>query len=151
MNFKNLAAVAAAAVLSLCTTYAGAQTTATGEAKVFSGTVEISSTQIGFIISGTGGGGTLEFQGKEYQFSIGGLGVGGIGVSSLNAVGAVYNLTDISKFPGTFVQARAGAALGKGKGSLSLSNNNGVIMELKFSSEGVGLSIGADGMIVSMK
>jgi len=151
MNFKNLVAVAAAAVLSLGATYAGAQTTATGEAKVFSGTVEISSTQIGFIIGGSAGSGTLEFQGKEYTFSIGGLGVGGVGVSTMNAVGAVYNLTDVSKFPGSFVQARAGATLGKGKGSLALSNNNGVIMELKFSSEGAALSVGADGMIVSMK
>ena len=151
MNIKNLAAVAAAAVLSLCTSYAGAQTTATGEPKIFAGTVEINSTQLAFIISGQAGGGTLEFQGKEYKFSIGGLGVGGIGVSSMNAVGAVYNLTDVSKFPGSFVQARAGATLGKGKGYLSLSNNNGVIMDLKFSSEGVALSVGADGMIVSMK
>jgi hypothetical protein len=151
MNFKNLVAVAAAAVLSLCTSYAGAQTTATGEPKIFAGTVEINSTQLAFIISGSAGGGTLEFQGKEYKFSIGGLGVGGVGVKSLNAVGAVYNLTDVSKFPGSFVQARAGATLGRGKGNLALSNNNGVIMELKFSSEGVALSVGADGMIVSMK
>ena len=151
MNFKNLVALTAAAVLSLCTTYAGAQTTATGEAKVFSGTVEINSTQLAFIISGQAGGGTLEFQGKEYQFSIGGLGIGGVGVSSINAVGAVYNLTDVSKFPGSFVQAHAGVTVGKGKGSLSLSNNNGVIMELKFSSEGVAASVGAGGMIISMK
>jgi len=151
MNFKNLVAVAAAAVLSLCTSYAGAQTTATGEPKIFSGTVEISTTQIAFLISGEAGGGTLEFQGKEYKFSIGGLGVGGIGIKTMNAVGAVYNLTDISKFPGSFVQARAGITIGKGKGNISLSNNNGVIMELKFSSEGAALSVGADGMIVSMK
>ena len=151
MKSKNLIAVAAAAMLSVCASYAGAQTTATGEPKIFAGTVEINSTQIAFLISGETGGGTLEFQGSEYHFNIGGLGVGGIGVQSINAVGAVYNLTDISKFPGTFVQARAGATLGKGKGYLSLSNNNGVIMELKFSSEGVALTLGADGMVVSMK
>ena len=91
------------------------------------------------------------FKGKDYAFSIGGLGVGGIGVQTIDAQGIVYNLTDVSKFPGTYVQARAGATLGKGKGVMSLSNGNGVIMELRFKGEGVALSVGADGMIVSMK
>ena len=118
---------------------------------VLAGTVEISSTQISFIASGSGGGGTLEFAGKEHKFSIGGLGIGGIGIKTFNAVGAVYNMDDVSKFPGTYVQARAGATLGAGKGAMRLSNGNGVIMDLKFSSSGLALSLGADGMIVTMK
>jgi lipid-binding SYLF domain-containing protein len=117
----------------------------------FAGTVEISSTQMAFIISGKAGGGVLEYNGKEYPFSIGGLGVGGIGVQTMNAVGAVYNMDDVSKFAGTYVQARAGATLGTGKSVLRLSNEHGVIMDLKASNEGAALSLGVDGMIVSMK
>jgi hypothetical protein len=151
MKYRNWIIGAAAAVLSLCGTYAAAQTTATGEPKVFSGTVEIKSTQVAFLISGKTGGGVLEFQGREYEFKIGGLGVGGVGVQNIDAVGAVYNLDDISKFPGVYAQARAGATVGKGKGNLSLSNKHGVIMDLKFSGKGVALSLGADGMSVRMK
>jgi len=117
---------------------------------VFAGTVEIDSTQMAFIVSGQAGGGKLEFEGKEYSFDVGGLGVGGIGIHTLSAVGAVYNMDDVSKFPGTYVQARAGVTLGEGVGAMRLSNEHGVILDLKASSKGAALSIGADGMIISM-
>jgi len=151
MKFKNLIAAAATAMLLLGGASAGAATDANGKPMILSGTVTIETTQISFIVSGKAGGGVLTFAGQEYKFNIGGLGIGGIGVQKISAVGAVYNLNNISQFPGAFVQARAGATLGKGKGVMSLSNGNGVIMELKFTGEGLALSVGADGMIVSMK
>ena len=73
--------------------------------RVFAGTIEISSTQIAFLASAQTGGGTLEFEGMEHDFKIGGLGVGGIGIQSVNAVGVVYNmekLSDLSAFSGDF-------------------------------------------------
>jgi hypothetical protein len=152
MLFKNRIARALVAGLSLIgAATIQAQTTATGEPKVLAGSVTIKSTQVAFLISGKAGGGTLKFQGKEYAFTIGGLGIGGIGVQKIDAEGKVYNLTDVAKFPGTYVQARAGATVGQGKGAMSLSNQHGVIMELRFGGEGIALSVGADGMIVSMK
>ncbi len=149
MKYRNLIVGAVATVLSLFGAYAAAQTS--GGPKVLSGTVEIHSTQVAFLVSGKTGGGVLEFNGGEHYFKIGGLGVGGMGVQKIDAVGAVYNLEDISQFPGTYVEARAGATVGKGKGYMTLSNKHGVIMELKFSGQGVALSVGADGMIVRMK
>ena len=138
------------ALLALLVVFAPVQAQADPE-KVFSGTIEINSTQMAFIISGQAGGGVLEFEGKEYEFNVGGLGVGGIGIQTLNAVGAVYNLDDISKFSGSYIQARAGVTLGKGKSSLSLSNSKGVIIDLKSSNKGAALSLGVDGMILSIK
>ena len=141
-------AVAAAALLAVLVPAAHAQE----PGWVFAGTVEINSTQMAFIVSGKAGGGVLEFEGKEYPFDVAGLGVGGIGIQTLNAVGAVYNMDDVSKFPGTYVEARAGATLGnKGKGAMRLSNQHGVILDLKSSSKGAALSLGADGVIISMK
>ncbi len=138
------------ALLALLVGFAPVQVQA-AEEKVFAGTIEINSTQMAFIISGQAGGGLLEFQGKEYKFNIGGLGIGGIGIAKLNAVGAVYNMDDVSKFSGTYVQARAGATLGTGKSSLSLSNKHGVIIDLKSSNKGAALQLGVDGMILSLK
>ena len=138
------------ALLALFVVLAPVQVQAEQE-KVFAGTIEINSTQMAFIISGQAGGGVLEFEGKEYKFNVGGLGVGGIGVQTLNAVGAVYNMDDVSKFSGSYIQARAGATLGKGKSSMTLSNNNGVIIDLKSSNKGAALSLGVDGMILSLK
>jgi hypothetical protein len=151
MKFKNLIAVAATAMLLLGGASAGAATDANGKPMILSGTVKIETTQISFIVSGKAGGGVLTFNGSEHEFSIGGLGIGGMGIQKISAVGAVYNLNDISQFAGSFVQARAGVTLGKGKGVMSLSNGNGVIMELKFTGEGLALSVGVDGLIVSMK
>ncbi len=138
------------ALLALFVVFAPVQVQADQE-KVFAGTIEINSTQMAFLISGQAGGGILEFQGNEYKFNVGGLGVGGIGIAKLNAVGAVYNLDDISKFSGSYIQARAGATLGTGKSSLSLSNKNGVIIDLKSSNKGAALQLGVDGMILSLK
>jgi hypothetical protein len=115
------------------------------------GTVEINTTQMAFIISGKVGGGILHFEGGEYFFNVGGIGVGGIGVQTVNAIGAVYNMDDVSKFAGRYVEAGMGATVGKGKGRMRLSNQHGVILDLKASSSGVALSLGAEGVIISMK
>jgi len=120
--------------------------------RVFSGTIEISSTQIAFIGSAQSGSGTLEFEGLEHDFKIGGLGVGGIGIHTVNAVGVVYNLEKLSDFNGTYGQARMGLTVGKGKSSISLSNNsNDVYIELKSSNKGVALAGGIDGIKITLK
>jgi hypothetical protein len=141
----------AAAVALLFATLTFSASAQTPESEwVFAGTVEINTTQMAFIVSGKAGGGVLEFEGTEHSFDVAGLGVGGIGIQTLNAVGAVYNMDDISKFPGRYVQARAGATLGKGTGAMRLSNQHGVILDLKASSRGAALSVGVDGLIISM-
>ena len=118
----------------------------------FSGTIEISSTQIAFIGSAQSGSGTLEFEGMEHDFKIGGLGVGGIGIQSVNAVGVVYNLEKLSDFEGTYSQARMGATVGKVKSSIGLNNNrNDVYIELKSSNKGIALATGIDGMSIKLK
>jgi len=118
----------------------------------FSGTIEISSTQIAFIGSAQSGSGTLEFEGMEHDFKIGGLGIGGIGIQSVNAVGVVYNLEKLSDFEGTYSQARMGATVGKGKSSIGLNNNrNDVYIELKSSNKGIALATGIDGMSIKLK
>ncbi|HEX2884848.1 hypothetical protein [Vineibacter terrae] len=119
---------------------------------VKSGTVEIEQVQIAFLASGNLGGGTLHFGGKSYAFQIGGLGIGGIGISKMQAYGEVYNLSNVSQFPGAYGQARIGYALGdKSAGELSLQNEHNVIMKLKARRQGLALSLGADAVYVNFK
>jgi hypothetical protein len=114
-----------------------------------SGTVDIEQTQIAFIGSGNLGGGKLYFEGKTYSFTIGGLGIGGFGISRMTAVGTVFNLTDVSKFAGAYVQGRYGYAAGSsGSGELWLENDAGVVMQLKTQREGLALSLGGDAVYV---
>lgn len=116
------------------------------------GSVRIQQIQVAFIGSGQGGGGTLNFRGRSYGISVGGLGIGGIGASRLTASGTVYGLTRLSDFPGAYVQLREGWALGdQGRGQLWLRNDKGVTMRLATRRQGLQLSLGADGVLIGFK
>ena len=118
-------------------------------AKQPSGKVQIDETQFGFIVGGSAGGGNLEFKGKTYPFKIGGLSVGAnFGVSKLSAAGEVYDLQDISKFPGTYVKLDGNITLGGGVGGMVLKNENGVIMRLNTTQQGIQLNLSANGVSV---
>jgi hypothetical protein len=116
-----------------------------------SGSVNIHQVQVAFIGSGAVGGGTLHYHGRSYPFKLGGLGIGGIGVSTLDATGSVYNLRRLQDFEGVYGQARIGWAVGEqGKGDMWLQNANGVYLRLKARRQGLALSLGADGMVVRL-
>jgi hypothetical protein len=105
--------------------------------------------QVAFIFSGNLGGGVLTYEGKQHSFTIGGLGVGGIGASSINATGEVYNLHKLEDFPGAYGQARVGYVAGTlSAGDLWLENSKGVRMHLKAERKGLALSLGADAIYI---
>jgi hypothetical protein len=115
-------------------------------------TIDMQEVQAAFLASGGGGSGTLFYQGKAYPFSTGGLGVGGIGASTLSASGEVYKLSSLSQFPGAYAQARYGYALGnKSGGDLWLQNGSGVIMHLHAKREGLMLTLGGDAVVIALK
>jgi hypothetical protein len=72
----------------------------------------------------------LTFKGKDYPFSIDGLTLVDWGISKAQATGDVYNLTDPTKFAGTYVAAEAGITLAGGVGGMVLRNQNGVVLHL---------------------
>lgn len=115
------------------------------------GTIEMREVQVAYLGSGSSGGGTLYYRGRSYPFNISGLGIGGIGASTIDATGEVYNLPDVGRFPGTYGQARYGFALGTmSGGDLWMQNEAGVIMRLRARREGLMLSLGGDAMVISM-
>ena len=116
-----------------------------------SGTISIKQVQIAFIGSGSVGGGTLNYHGREYGFSLGGLGVGGFGASKLEATGEVYNLEKISDFAGVYGEVRTGWAIGDhGKGKIWLRNPNGVLISISGKRQGLQLGLGADGVVIQL-
>jgi hypothetical protein len=123
-----------------------------GEAKQPVGQVSLQEEQIGLILGGSKGGGTLTFEGKKYPFKLKGLSAGlNVGVSKMSAVGEVYDLTKVSQFPGTYTKLDASVALGGGMGGLRLKNQNGVIMTLHSRTAGLGLNLGTlSGVTVTM-
>ena len=116
---------------------------------VQTGTVTIEQVQIAFIGSGNLGGGSLVFKGHKYDFSVGGLGIGGFGVSRMRAIGAVYNLYNLADFAGAYLQARYGLAVGQAStGELWLQNAQGVALALKAERSGLALSLGGDAVYI---
>jgi hypothetical protein len=114
-------------------------------------TVDMQQVQVAYIASGGGGSGALYYRGRAYPFAVGGLGIGGIGASTISAEGEVYKLKSLAEFPGTYGQARYGFAFGdKSAGDLWLQNEAGVIMHLKAHREGLMLSLGGDAVVISM-
>jgi len=115
------------------------------------GQISIEQVQVAFIGSGNLGGGTLQFEGKSHSFTVGGLGIGGIGISKIEATGTVYDLHQLADFPGAYGQARTGITIGDlGGGDLWLQNPKGVYIHLKAQRKGLALSLGVDGLIINL-
>jgi hypothetical protein len=141
--------IGAAALLSLAA--CANQNAISLEGKPRSGYVRMTQVQAAYIESGNAGSGVLYYQGGSYPFSVGGLGVGGIGVSKIEAKGDVYGLQRLGDFAGAYAQGRYGFALGTASaGDLWLQNGNGVVMHLVAKRQGLMLSLGGDAVVIQM-
>jgi len=116
------------------------------------GTVDMNEVQVAYMGNAGGGHGTLYYQGQSYPFTIAGLGVGGIGASTVDAQGEVYKMHSLSQFAGSYAQASSGFAFGEtSRGDLWMQNGAGVIMHLKAKRTGLMLSLGGDAVVISMQ
>lgn len=113
------------------------------------GTVSINMTSVAAGVGYSSGSGTLRFRGKTYLFKIDGLSVGNVGISSINAVGNVYNMSNVSQFPGNYAALGAGITLAGGVAGLKMQNQSGVIINLYAVQQGVQLNIGPQGFKIS--
>ncbi len=115
-------------------------------------TIEIEQAQFALLASINAGGGKLTFNGKTYEFEIGGLGIGGIGIADIKAKGEVFHLTNVEDFFGVYGEARTGYAVAnKGSGNLWLENTKGVVLEIDTEADGLILSLGADGVLIKKR
>jgi hypothetical protein len=105
-----------------------------------SGTVTM--TQVFLSASGVGSG-TLTFRGRTYPFTLVGSLLGYGAISTMQASGEVYKLTDVSQFSGPWIQGTGGLAVtAKANGEIWLENRNGVIMRLHAAQAGLTFSSG---------
>ena len=116
-----------------------------------SGTIHLDEWQFMAMIEGDFGHGTLSYNDKIYKFKVRGMGALGYGVQKLSAVGHVYHLNNITDFPGSYSEARAGLTVAKGVGGFYIRNDKGVVIELRTHAEGVALSVGVTGMTFEME
>src|SRR5215471_12616539 len=145
-KFRTVSRVALFFLVTAFASYAVAAEKATP-----SGKVTLATTSIAAGVGVSWGDGTLTFKGKTYPFSIDGLSLVNWGISQAQANGDVYNLTDVSKFAGTYVAAEAGLTLAGGLGGMVLRNSEGVILRLRSTSRGARLQLGTSGLVITMK
>ena len=116
------------------------------------GFVNITVIKAGWIIGGSGGSGTLTFQGRRYPLSVGGISYGLVfGAAKTNLRGRVSNIFRPSDVAGVYGAAGAGLAVGRGAGAIVLTNQTGAVLEL--SGREVGLLANADlsGLAITLR
>jgi len=109
-------------------------------------TIKLSQGQVAVGIGWNWGGGVLTYKGKEYPFKVDGLSVGDIGITKAEAVGKVYNLKKISDFNGTYTAAAAEGTVGGGVGASTMKNQNGVVIALTSTTQGLNFKLAAQGV-----
>ena len=114
-----------------------------------SGAVTIKETQVGVILNGDWGHGTLTFGDEQRLFHMAGLKLGGMGITFSDVSGDVYNLSNPADFEGTYFKVEAGLTPGIGGSGTWVKNSKGVSIRLVAKSKGLALSIGVGGIRIS--
>jgi hypothetical protein len=116
------------------------------------GSIRITVIKAGWIIGGSGGSGVLNFHGRSYPLSVGGVSYGLVfGAARTQLNGRVSNISRPSDVAGVYGAAGAGLAIGRGASAIVLTNQKGAILEL--SGREVGLLANADlsGLAISLR
>jgi hypothetical protein len=95
------------------------------------GLVTLTIFKAGWFIGGSGGSGTLNFHGRLYPLSTGGLDFGLVfGGSRTVLQGTVSNILWPSDVAGVYGAAGVGLAVGTGARAILLKNQKGAVLEL---------------------
>ena len=121
-------------------------------ARADEGFVQLTIYKAGWVIGGSGGSGVLDFRGRRYSLSTGGLDYGFVfGGSKTVLRGRVSNIFRPSDVAGVYGAAGAGIAVGRGARAIVLTNQKGAVLEL--TGHQVGLMANADlsGLAITMR
>lgn len=114
-------------------------------------TLELTQTSVALVIGYTWGGGTLTFQDKKHPVAVDGVSILALGLAQASATGEVFNLKTLEDFNGTYVAASIEGTLGAGAGATTMRNQNGVVIQLFTSTQGLNLKLAPEGMRLSIK
>jgi len=116
------------------------------------GFVSLTIYKAGWIIGGSGGGGTLNFHGRSYALSAGGLDYGFIfGGSKTVLRGRVSNIYRPSDVAGVYGAAGAGLAIGRGARAIILTNQKGAVLELSGHEFGLLANADLSGLAITLR
>ena len=117
-----------------------------------SGSVTLTIYKGGWIIGGSGGSGILNFHGRYYPLSTGGLDYGLVfGGSKTVLRGRVSNIWRPSDVAGVYAAAGAGLAVGTGARAIVLTNQKGAVLELTGWQVGLLANVDLSGLAITLK
>ena len=79
------------------------------------------------------------------------LTLGAVGLSSVQAVGKVYNLKGVAEFEGNYVTAEADLVIGGSASGLIVKDQNAVVINLQSTQAGLNFTLGPGGMAIKLK
>ena len=92
----------------------------------------------------------MTYQGKGYPFSISGLSAGGIGFDVAELSGEVFNLKNLEDFNGNYTSLAAGITVAGGGTAAAMRNQNGVVINVVATTQGLRFKLGVDGLKVEL-
>lgn len=115
------------------------------------GYVALTIYKAGWVIGGSGGGGTLEFHGRRYRLATGGIDYGLVfGGSKTYLEGRVRRIYHPSDIEGVYVAGGAGIAVGRGARTIVLTNQKGAVLELTGRQIGLIANLDLSGLAISI-
>ena len=114
-------------------------------------TLELTQTSVALVIGYTWGGGTLTFQDKSYPVEVDGLSFMALGVAHAKASAEIFNLKKLDDFNGTYMAGSVEGTLGAGAGAATMRNQNGVVIKLFTTTEGLNLKVAPEGLRLTIK
>ena len=121
-------------------------------ARADEGFVQLTIYKAGWIIGGSGGSGVLNFRGRRYPLSTGGLDYGLVfGGSKTVLRGRVSNINRPSDVAGVYGAAGAGLAVGGGARAIVLTNQKGAVLELSGRQVGLMANVDLSGLAITLK
>ena len=128
-----------------------ASTAAANPSRADSGTVQVLFSTAGVVVGIGDGTGTLTFHGKTYPFRVSGASFGAtLAMTVTDLEGHALNLHAPGDLAGKYIGVGAGAAVVGGIGVARLRNANGVILVVRGSKLGAGVSIHLAGVTITM-
>ena len=124
------------------------------EERLPAGLVTLNMKSVALGVGATRGEGVLNFQGKNYPFTISGVSLVDVGISKFTGAGKVYDLRSPRDLAGTYGATQSTFAIAGGATAMSMKNDNGVnivILKNEGQESGTQLSVGPAGMKITMK
>jgi hypothetical protein len=137
-------------VLALTAALVAAVATAQDQPQKPAGFVRFKTTSIGIGVGASWGKGTFDYaKGGSFPIKVGGVDLAKVGVSEVEGVGAVYNLTNPEDIYGTYTAGSVGLSVLGGFKGTTMKNAKGVVIDLSATQKGISVNLGVGSIEIS--